>query len=88
MDKFGDGLWIGCVIPKRHARRAVTRSLLKRQVRSALHRHAEALPRGMWLVRLRSPFVTAQFPSARSEALATAARVELEQLLSMVGSRN
>ena len=46
------GCWLGSVIPKRHARRAVTRNLLKRQVRAALARHAPALPAGLWLVRL------------------------------------
>jgi ribonuclease P protein component len=74
--------WIGCVVPKRHARRAVTRSLLKRQIRMALRRHAHRLPAGLWLVRLRGPFAPKQFPSAASEALRSAARDELEQLLS------
>ena len=74
--------WIGCVVPKRHARRAVTRSLLKRQIRLALRRHADDLPSGLWLVRLRGPFAPKQFPSAASEALRTAAHDELDQLLS------
>jgi ribonuclease P protein component len=51
-----NGWWLGCVVPKRHARRAVTRSLLKRQVRGAFQRHMQNLPAGMWLVRLRAPF--------------------------------
>ncbi len=73
--------WIGCVVPKRHARRAVTRSLLKRQIRSAMQRHAPVLPAGLWLVRLRAPFVVTEFVSARSAALAAAARHELDGLL-------
>jgi len=73
--------WGGCVVPKRHARRAVTRSLLKRQIRAALDRHAGALPGGLWLVRLKAPFVTAQFPAAASGALSDAARAELDTLL-------
>ena len=68
-------------MPKRHARRAVTRSLLKRQIRSAFERHAAALAGGLWLVRLRSPFATQDFPSAASAALARAARGELDRLL-------
>ena len=76
--------WIGCVVPKRHAKRAVTRSLLKRQIRMALQRHAPALPAGLWLVRLRGPFAPKQFPSAASEALRSAAHDELEQLLARV----
>lgn len=75
------GLWMGCVVPKRHARRAVTRNLLKRQIRVAFARHAGSLPGGMWLVRLRAPFATTAFISARSPALAAAARTELDALL-------
>ena len=73
--------WLGCVVPKRYARRAVTRSLLKRQVHGAFERQAEVLPLGLWLVRLRQPFQAAAFPSARSEALRLAARSELDNLL-------
>lgn len=81
VDDLPAGLWFGCVVPKRHARRAVTRSLLKRQIRGAFCRHAAALPGGMWMVRLRAPFATSEFVSARSTALATAARDELDRLL-------
>lgn len=80
------GQWAGCVVPKRHARRSVTRSLLKRQIRAALARHAAALPQGLWLVRLKSPFVPAQFPSAASDALRLAARNELDVLLARAGA--
>jgi ribonuclease P protein component len=75
-----DGLWAGAVVPKRHARRSVTRSLLKRQIRSALARHAAALAPGLWVVRLRAPFDKAVYPSAASEPLKRAARAELETL--------
>ena len=81
VDRLPEGQWIGCVVPKRHARRAVTRNLLKRQVRGAFERHAAALPAGLWLVRLRQPFAVADFPSARSAALVTAVRSELDGLL-------
>jgi ribonuclease P protein component len=81
----GDEHWLGSVIPKRHARRAVTRNLLKRQIRSAMERHAGALPPGLWLVRLRSPFAPANFPAAASAALCAAAREELEQLFGRAG---
>jgi ribonuclease P protein component len=76
------GLWVGCVVPKRHARRAVTRTLLKRQVRSAFQRWSARLPAGLWLVRLRAPFAKQDFVSARSTLLTTAARSELDALLS------
>ncbi len=81
VDESPTAHWLGSVIPKRHARRSVTRSLLKRQIRSAMARHSADLPRGLWLVRLRLPFAPATFPSAASAALRQAARDELEQLL-------
>jgi ribonuclease P protein component len=80
VDDSPRGYWLGSVIPKRHARRSVTRNLLKRQVRSAMARHAARLPPGLWLVRLRAPFGKGLFPSAASTALRNAARAELEQL--------
>jgi ribonuclease P protein component len=76
-----EGLWFACVVPKRHARRAVTRTLLKRQVRSAFERLGSRLPAGLWLVRLRAPFAKPAFISARSTVLAVASRQELESLL-------
>ncbi|MFT3663799.1 MAG: ribonuclease P protein component [Piscinibacter sp.] len=72
--------WLGLVLPKRHARRAVTRSLLKRQIRAAAGRGEAALDDGLWVVRLRSPFDVRAFPSAASAALAAAAREELSTL--------
>ncbi len=81
VDNLVRELWLGAVVPKRHARRSVTRSLLKRQIRSAFARHAASLPGGLWLVRLRQPFATSQFPSAASAALAAAAGGELDRLL-------
>lgn len=84
MDISPGTVWIGCVVPKRHAKRAVTRNLLKRQIRASFGRHQQHLPGGLWLVRLRAGFPVADFPSARSEALARAARAELDGLLSHV----
>ncbi len=81
VDDSPAGHWVGCVVPKRHARRAVTRNLLKRQIRASFDRHAASLPGGLWLVRLRAGFSTAEFVSARSVALAQAARAELDGLL-------
>ena len=81
MEDLAEGIWIGCVVPKRHARRAVTRNLLKRQIRGSFERHAAALPTGLWLVRLRAGFPLTDFVSARSAALALAVRCELDGLL-------
>ncbi len=74
-------VWLGSVVPKRHAKRSVTRSLLKRQIRAAVSGQAAALAGGLWVVRLRAPFDKAAFPSAASSALQLAARTELEQLM-------
>jgi len=67
-------------VPKRHARRAVTRSLLKRQIYAAGGRHAAELDRGLWIVRLRAPFDRSRFVSAASPALRELARTELDEL--------
>jgi ribonuclease P protein component len=73
--------WLGCVVPKRHARRAVTRSMLKRQIRAAVVRHESGLAGGLWLVRLRGAFARAEFLSADSAVLRAAARAELDRLM-------
>jgi ribonuclease P protein component len=76
--------WVGAVVPKRHARRAVTRSLLKRQIYAAADRHRDRMAPGLWIVRLRSPFDRAVFASAASLALRRCARSELDELFGAV----
>jgi ribonuclease P protein component len=75
-----DRWWLGLVVPKRHAKRAVTRTLLKRQMRALAAVNRSDLPPGLWVVRLRAPFARRQYPSAASAALSGAARRELAQL--------
>jgi ribonuclease P protein component len=82
-----EGCWLGAIVPKRHAKRAVTRSLLKRQIRQAFDGQPQ-LPPGLWVVRLRAPFDRKQFPSASSDALRAAARGELLQLVDRVLARS
>jgi len=72
--------WLGLVVPKRHAKRAVTRTLVKRQIRHVAAACASGLEPGLWVVRQRSPFDPKQFPSAASDALKEAARAELRAL--------
>ncbi|MET0383916.1 MAG: ribonuclease P protein component [Burkholderiaceae bacterium] len=72
--------WLGLVVPKRHAKRAVTRTLMKRQIRNAAADCAAQLAPGLWVVRQRSPFDPSRFPSAASDALKQAARAELRAL--------
>jgi ribonuclease P protein component len=84
VDKLPERIWIGAMVPKRQARRAVMRNLLKRQIRNAFERHDALLPRGLWLVRLRRGFAAADFVSASSRRLAEDVRAELDELLRRV----
>jgi ribonuclease P protein component len=74
------GRWLGLVVPKKHAKRSVTRSLLKRRIRAAVL-HVEPLDAGMWVVRLRSPFPRTEFSSAASDELGHVASAELARLM-------
>ena len=76
-----DGVWLGMVVPKRHAKRAVTRTLLRRQIKAAMESQTQ-VPPGLWIVRLRAPFDRTVYVSAASKALADVAREELLQLVS------
>lgn len=78
---------LGMVVPKRHARRSVTRSLVKRQIREGVRRHVARLPVGDWVLRLRAPIDRSAFPSARSAALGQLLRDELDQLLIAAAER-
>ena len=75
-----DGVWLGAMVPKRWARRAVTRNTIKRQIYAVSNRFADRLPRAAHVVRLRAAFDRKQFISATSEQLKMAVRQELEQL--------
>ena len=82
-----EAVWLGAVVPKRHAKRSVTRTLLKRQIRAAVTGRSDGLAAGLWVVRLRAPFDRAHFVSAASDALRRAARDELDQLLASAAQR-
>lgn len=73
--------WLGVVLPKRWARRAVTRNTLRRQIYEAARLLPAPLPHAAWVVRLRSEFSRKQFVSATSEPLKRTVRAELETLL-------
>lgn len=75
-----DGVWMGAMVPKRWARRAVTRNTIKRQIYAVSSRFADRLPNAAHVVRLRATFDRKQFISATSEQLKLAVRQELEQL--------
>ena len=71
---------LGVVVPKRWAKRAVTRNTIKRQVFSVSQDFEFELPVAAYVVRLRSGFDRGRFPSATSEPLKAALRLELQQL--------
>ena len=75
-----DGVWIGALVPKRWAKRAVTRNTIKRQIYTLGESFEPRWPEAAHVVRLRSGFDRKQFISATSEALKQAVRVELQQL--------
>lgn len=74
------GLWVGAMVPKRWAKRAVTRNTIKRQIYQLGTQFAPVLKEKAHLVRLRREFDRKHFVSATSDALKTAVRAELLEL--------
>ena len=72
-------VWLGAMVPKRWANRAVTRNMIKRQAYTILS-HSE-LPQAAYVVRLRRDFSKIQFVSATSAVLKSVVRLELHQLV-------
>jgi ribonuclease P protein component len=75
------GLAIGVVVPKRWARRAVTRNTIRRQAYAVSQSCAHSLAAGHYVVRLKTEFARTSFVSATSVALKQAVRAELHTLL-------
>ena len=72
--------WMGAIVPKRWARRAVTRNAIKRQIDVVSLDFEARLPAAVHVVRLRAGFDKALVPSATSVPLKRAVRAELQQL--------
>ncbi|RPE66830.1 ribonuclease P protein component [Tibeticola sediminis] len=72
---------LGAVVPKRWARRAVTRNAIRRQMLELGERALPLAPAGAYVLRLCAPFDPKVFESATSEPLRRAVRSELEALL-------
>lgn len=72
--------WLGVLIPKRWAKRAVTRNTIRRQIYEVARAGESALPQAAMVVRLRSEFSRKQFISATSDVLKAAVRTELQAL--------
>ena len=71
---------LGVIAPKRWAKRAVTRNLIKRQVYAVSQEMSARLPCAYLIVRQHAAFSREQFVSASSVALKRAVRQELQQL--------
>lgn len=72
--------WLGVVVPKRWAKRAVTRNTIKRQIYAVSTDSSCHLPPAAHVVRLRAGFDRAEFISATSDKLKIAVRAELKHL--------
>jgi ribonuclease P protein component len=74
-------LWLGAMVPKRWARRAVTRNAIKRQIYAVSAEFQHLYPQAAFVVRLRRDFSRAEFVSATSSLLRCAVREELRSLM-------
>ena len=81
-----DQTWMGAMVPKRWAKRAVTRNAIKRQIYTITGAaDGVRLPQGAYVVRLKSGFDRKEFISATSDELKLAVRLELHRLLDRLG---
>ena len=74
-------IWLGAMVPKRWARRAVTRNAIKRQIYAVSADFQHLYLQAAFVVRLRRDFSRTEFTSATSVQLRSAVRGELQSLL-------
>lgn len=74
-------VWIGAMVPKRWAKRAVTRNAIKRQIYTVSANFLTQFPKAAFLVRLRREFSRAEFVSATSARLKDAVHAEVLALM-------
>ena len=74
-------MWIGAMVPKRWAKRAVTRNAIKRQIYRVSADFFHQYPQAAFVVRLRNSFSRTEFVSAVSAQLKQAVRAEIESLM-------
>jgi ribonuclease P protein component len=75
------GLCLAALLPKRWAKRAVTRNALRRQIYAAFAQQQAQLKPVPHLVRLRSAMSPDLFTSASSDPMKKAVRQEIDELL-------
>ena len=84
---FVDGvMMLGALTPKRWAKRAVTRNLIRRQVHAVSSEFEKGLKPTAYVVRLRATFNPQKFVSASSDVLKQMVREELKQLFGHVSA--
>jgi ribonuclease P protein component len=74
-------LWLGALVPKRWAKRAVTRNAIKRQIYTVSAGFSHQYSPSALVVRLRRGFAREEFASASSRLLRQAVRAEVQMLL-------
>lgn len=74
-------MWIGAMVPKRWAKRAVTRNAIKRQIYAVSADFSDSYPQAAFVVRLRRAFDRSDFVSAVSDQLRLAVRTEVQALM-------
>jgi ribonuclease P protein component len=77
-------VWLGAMVPKRWAKRAVTRNAIKRQIYSVSSQVEFDVPGAAHVVRLRLGFDRKQFVSASSDPLKIQIRQELVRLFGSI----
>ena len=77
----GQDVWVGAMVPKRWAKRAVTRNAIKRQIYSVSAAYLNDSAAAAFLIRLRGEFSRKEFASALSEPLKAAVRAEVVTLM-------
>jgi len=74
-------VWFGAMVPKRWAKRAVTRNAIKRQIYTVSADFSHQYSQAAYVVRLRRDFSRKEFISASSEPLKQAVRAEVQALM-------
>jgi ribonuclease P protein component len=78
---------MGALTPKRWAKRAVTRNLIRRQIHAVSHEYESALKATAYVVRLRAAYNSPKFKSPSSDVLKQSVRSELKQLFGNLESQ-
>lgn len=81
-------VWIGAMVPKRWAKRAVTRNAVKRQIYTVSADFSNNFPQAAFVVRLRKEFSRMEFTSATSSVLKEAVRAEVAALILASSAQN